>query len=180
MTGAGDEDTDMIQRARVSDEEFRERVEPLLPRAAAYAFAIVRNREDAEDAVQEATLKACLAMDRYDRFQSFKGWFFAIVRNASLDLLRKHRRNPLRGAADIDEAPLATGDKRDGMQLSDAMGWALTQLTPAHREVLELRYFGDCSYQDIAASLDIPMGTVMSRLHAARQALNVVYRKEVA
>jgi len=170
----------MIQRARVSDEEFRGWVEPLLHRTAAYAFAIVRNREDAEDAVQEAMLKACLAVDRYDRSQSFKGWFFAIVRNTCRDLLRKHRTNPLRGAADVDELPLETLDKRDGMQLKDVLDWALRQLTPAHREILELRYFGDCSYRDIAASLNIPLGTVMSRLHAARQALNVVYRKEVA
>jgi RNA polymerase sigma-70 factor (ECF subfamily) len=54
----------------------------------------------------------------------------------------------------------------------------LAQLSLAHREIIELRYFGDCSYQEIAEALGIPEGTVMSRLHLARRALAAIYRKE--
>ena len=60
----------------------------------------------------------------------------------------------------------------------EAVHEALDRLSPPHREILELRYFGDCSYRDIATALGIPQGTVMSRLHAARQALAAAYRKD--
>ena len=56
---------------------------------------------------------------------------------------------------------------------------ALARLTPAHREILELRYFGGCSYRDLAEALAIPAGTVMSRLHAARLALAAAYGKDL-
>jgi RNA polymerase sigma-70 factor (ECF subfamily) len=55
---------------------------------------------------------------------------------------------------------------------------ALAKLTPTHREILQLRYFGGCSYSEMAESLSIPVGTVMSRLHAARQALAAAYGKD--
>ena len=54
----------------------------------------------------------------------------------------------------------------------------LDQLSEAHREILQLRYFGGCSYREIAGALGIPAGTVMSRLYAARQALTDIYRED--
>ena len=61
------------------------------------------------------------------------------------------------------------------IEQEDEVRNALQKLHPLHREILELRYFGDCSYREIATALDIPEGTVMSRLHAARQALVEVF-----
>jgi len=160
---------------RVSGDEFRQLIEPLLERAGAYAFSIVRNREDAEDAVQNAALKAYQSMEYFDRSRSFKGWWFAIIRNCCLDLLRKRRRRP--AAVDPTELPAGRGDERDNLEQRDKLSWALNQLTRAHREIIELRYLGDCSYREIAEVLGIPEGTVMSRLHAARQALACIYGK---
>jgi RNA polymerase sigma-70 factor (ECF subfamily) len=60
----------------------------------------------------------------------------------------------------------------------DQLRAALAELSDSHREILELRYFGNCSYRDIANVLGIPEGTVMSRLYAARQALAAIYEKE--
>jgi RNA polymerase sigma-70 factor (ECF subfamily) len=55
---------------------------------------------------------------------------------------------------------------------------AIAQLSPEHREIIQLRYFGDCSYQEIATALGVPVGTVMSRLHAARRALVAISERE--
>lgn len=161
---------------RPTDAEFGAWVEPLLGRAAAYAWSILRDRGDAEDAVQEGLWKAWRALDRYDRSRAFKGWWFAIIRNCCLDLCRRRSRHPTGGT---DPDTLASdGDARQALERHDQVAWALSRLTPAHREVLQLRYFGDCSYREIAEALHIPAGTVMSRLHAARHALANALEKE--
>lgn len=169
----------MPQPPRIDAEEFQSWIEPLLDRAGAYAYAIVRNREDAEDAVQEAALKAYLAQSRYDRSRSFKGWWFAIIRNCCLDLLRGKHARPAGGEVDPDDLPSARPSQSDTIEQKDMLDWALNQIDPAHREILELRYSGDCSYKDIATALDIPVGTVMSRLHAARKAMSAICEGEV-
>jgi RNA polymerase sigma-70 factor (ECF subfamily) len=166
----------MHRRTRLSDTEFRQRLESLLPRAAGYAWTVVRNRDDAEDAVQEAALKAYRNRNRYDRTRSFKGWWFAIVRNCCIDLVRR-RRPGAAVSADVDSLP--AWEPPEPHQYED-LHQAIARLSPPHREILELRYFGDCSYRDIAEALGIPQGTVMSRLHAARGALAVLVRKETA
>jgi len=152
---------------------FETWVAPLLGRAAAYARALVRNSSDAEDAVQEALLKGYLGLAGYDRSRPFAGWWFAILRNSCLDLIRRRK---VRWRLWARASPVAAIDA-DTHQAEELLA-CLGQLTPLQREILELRYFGDCSYRDIAETLGIPVGTVMSRLHAARQALADLYRKE--
>ena len=142
---------------------------PLLDRAAGYAYALLRHRADAEDAVQEALLKGYLHLDDYDPTRPFKGWWFAVLANCCRDLLRRRRRRSEVPLGPADAAGPGPDARRE--ELLDALG----RLTPLQREVLELRYFGDCSYREIAAALGIPEGTVMSRLHAARQALAALY-----
>jgi RNA polymerase sigma factor (sigma-70 family) len=155
--------------------DFQQHVEPLLPQSAAYAYAIVRSREDAEDAVQEAAIKAYQAFAGYNPSCPFKGWWLTILRNCCRDLLRRRQSRPVTVAMEHADLPPQTawpsnlcGDLRE----------ALDQLSESHREILQLRYFGGCSYREIADVLVIPAGTVMSRLYAARQALSDIYREE--
>jgi RNA polymerase sigma-70 factor (ECF subfamily) len=155
---------------------FAQWVEPLMGRAAGYAYSLVRNRADAEDALQEALLKGYLGVRAYDRARPFKGWWFAVLRNCCLDLLRRRKARaalPLESAAEVEA-------RGDGGGEAEGLLSALAKLTPPQREVLELRYFGDCSYREIAEALGVAEGTVMSRLHAARQALAAVYRRDEA
>jgi RNA polymerase sigma-70 factor, ECF subfamily len=149
---------------------FHQWVKPLLEHAAGYAYSIVGRHADAEDAVQEALLKAYRALQSYDRARSFKGWWFAIVRNCCLDLLQKQRSKP--PTVPIEYAHQIAARKAEA---AEPLREALAKLTPTHREILQLRYFGGCSYRDLAEALGIPEGTVMSRLHAARQALAAAY-----
>ena len=168
----------MGERTLAEHDQYRAWVEPLLERAAAYALSIVGNREDAEDAVQEAAVKAYRSLDRYDRSQSFRGWWFAIVRNCCLDLMRKRRARPETATVDLADTALSGSDEWEVVARRNDLRSALSQLSPVHRLMIELRYFGDCSYADIATALGIPVGTVMSRLHAAREALAKTYRRE--
>jgi len=147
-------------------------LEPLLGRSAGYARAIVGNRADAQDMVQEAALKLWRSIASFDPRRSFEGWFFAILRNCCRDLLRRRATQPL--CAGIDDLPEKTAEAQDWEALRSSLG----RLSSTHRQILELRYFGQCSYREIAGALEIPEGTVMSRLHAAREALAAAYRLE--
>lgn len=159
----------------MSDNDFQQRIEPLLRQSAAYAYVIVGNREDAEDAVQEAAIKAYRAFAGYHPSSPFRSWWLAILRNCCRDLLRRRQSRPATVA--IERAELRHEVVPPSVQHHDLQE-ALDELSEAHREILQLRYFGGCSYQEMAHLLSIPIGTVMSRLHAARQALGDIYRKD--
>lgn len=164
----------MNRRDGLTSKDYQRRIEPLLQRAAAYAYAIVGNREDAEDAVQEAALKGYRALASYDRARPFEGWWFVIVRNSAKDLLRRRKARP--STVSIDQADLPSGTQ-DHVERNEALWEAIQRLAPPHQEILHLRYFADCSYREMAASLGIPEGTVMSRLHAARRSLASIYKR---
>ena len=164
------------KHSSTTEESFQQRIEPLLACAAAYAYAIVHHREDAEDVLQEAALKGFRAFDSYDPARPFKGWWFTIIRNCCRDLLRgKRTRGP---SIAIEQSELAIS-RKSHVDQQDEMQFALGKLSDTHREILELRYFGDCSYREIAAVLSIPEGTVMSRLYVARRALAAIYKRRV-
>jgi RNA polymerase sigma-70 factor (ECF subfamily) len=148
---------------------------PLLPRAGGYALALLRSRADAEDAVQAAALRGLERLITYDERRPFKGWWFAILRNGCIDQLRRRKAAPT-VALDGDYPATETEAGSDWASL-DA---AIVALTPAHREILRLRYFGELSYAELAAALEVPVGTVMSRLHAARIALAGLMQEEDA
>ena len=152
---------------------FLQMVQPLLERAGGYAYSIVGNHADAEDAVQEAMWKGYRGLAAFDRDRSFKAWWFAIIRNCCRDILQRRRTRPR-------TLPFQQADQlvAHGADASEPLRESLATLTPMLREILELKYFGGFSYREIAESLAIPLGTVMSRLHAARLALAAAYGKE--
>jgi RNA polymerase sigma-70 factor (ECF subfamily) len=146
----------------------------LLGEAAAYARSFLGNRPDAEDAVQQAALQAWHRIEQYDTTRPFKGWWFAILRNCCFDLLRQRRTATTRGIDGIDPPDTRATEVFDWERL-DA---GLRNLSPAHQEILRLRYYGGLSYEALAETLGIPKGTVMSRLHLARKALAEQLRSE--
>lgn len=149
-------------------------LEPWLEQAAGYARSILRNRHDAEDAVQQAVLRGLERFSSYDGTRPFKGWWFAILRNGCIDLLRS-RRSRATVALEPHDPPARPAAPAGGWEaLADAIG----RLTPDHQEILRLRYFAELSYQELAEAVNIPAGTVMSRLHAARKSLAAHYPKE--
>ena len=146
---------------------FRTLVERYQSRAFGHALAITRNRDDAQDAVQDAFLNAHRALHTFDRERAFYSWFYAILRNCCYKLLAGRRVDIVEDAVRLDllESPNLPVDDRLAIE------WALAALSPSDREVIMLRHFDGLSYAELGASLEIPLGTVMSRLFNARKRL---------
>jgi RNA polymerase sigma-70 factor (ECF subfamily) len=149
-------------------------LQPLLGQAAGYSRSILRTRHDAEDAVQQAALRGLERIATFDASRSFKGWWFAILRNCCIDTLREFRAAKTESLENFDPPDCMPPDTSAWECLSTAMN----RLSQDHREILRLRYFADLSYRELAETLNIPQGTVMSRLHLARKALQAQMRKE--
>ena len=152
------------------------------PRALALATGIVGNREDALDLVQEACFKSYRALKSFIPGRPFFPWFYRILRNACIQHLRSRRVRrsvPLLRQV-VGESHVIEPEDRSAMlpedivardENSKRVGDALVRLASADAEILMLKHFDGLSYKEIAASLSIPVGTVMSRLHAARRRL---------
>ncbi|MFH1523793.1 MAG: sigma-70 family RNA polymerase sigma factor [Chloroflexota bacterium] len=126
----------------------------------------------AEDAAQEAFLRAWLHLASYRPQASLRNWLYRIAINAVLDVLRKDRNMP----GDLESVPVA--DRHPGpeeqfykREQARRVQLAVSSLSESNRAVLVLREYGDLSYQEIATALEIPIGTVMSRLNYARNYL---------
>jgi RNA polymerase sigma-70 factor (ECF subfamily) len=150
------------------------------PRLLAVAMRIVRDRDDAEDVVQEALLKVCRSLTHFEGRAAFSTWLHRIVVNAALDRLRRHQARRDRVADDDDERAQEVVDGVDEQtpervvsrrETGAVVRGALARLSTAHREVLELRELEGESYRDLARLVQCPVGTVMSRLHHARHRL---------
>ncbi len=149
-------------------------------RRPAYRLArrITRNHEDADDVVQESYVKAYRALRRYDPARAFGPWFFTIVARSALSQVRNRARRatvPLDepgpdGTTLADRLHDETMDLAGRQRLMDVER-AMSSLSDEHRGILALRVDADLSYSDIAEVLDLPVGTVMSRLARAREAL---------
>lgn len=176
----------LVARARAGDEKAREE---LFRRHFGIAYRVARRQlghdQDAMDAVQDGFLKAVRHLDGFDGRSGFRTWLLRIVTNAALDFGRKRRR---RQAFSLDEGEgsgLEVADETvknpaEGLQREDlrqALDEALECLSPAIRATFILRAEAGLSYEEIAASQDVPIGTVMSRLYYARQRLQSVLER---
>jgi len=149
-------------------------------RRPAYRLArrITRNHEDADDVVQDSYVKAYRALARFEPGRAFGPWFLTIVARSALSQIRQRTRRasvPLDepgadGTTLAEKIPDAAMDVA-GMQRLLDVEEALERLTEEQRAILALRVDGDLPYAEIASALDVPVGTVMSRLARAREAL---------
>ena len=169
----------LIQEAREGNRAaFGALVRLYQRRAYAAAYSIVGNADDAVDIAQEAFVRAFRAMERFDPAMPFYPWLYRIVRNICFNQLRKRNR---RGEVSLHELMESGYDACDTgrtpeeqAELEDlkrSICTAMQGLSPDHQEILRLRHFLELTYAEIAECLNIPQGTVMSRLHAARKAL---------
>jgi len=125
------------------------------------AFLVTRDAHAAEDIAQEAFLQAIRVLDRFDRARPFAPWLHRIVTNRALDWARAHAlRRPVEAAGEL-AAPAARSE------LSDDVAEAIGRLAPDQRAVIVLRYLLEHTPGEIAEMLDLPRGTVNSRLRRA-------------
>ena len=153
-----------------------------------YAVALSRNRVDAEDLVQETYVRALRAVGRLRKESNIKSWLFTILRNIWRNQLRQSRATVQMSGMDIDqflpELPAPTGKDPHSILITSLdqqqVRHAISQLAIEFREIILLREFEELSYQEIAAVLNCPIGTVMSRLGRARSKLRVILSSSLA
>jgi RNA polymerase sigma-70 factor (ECF subfamily) len=145
------------------------------PRAYRAAYLVVHDAAAAEDIAQEAFLAAVRAIDRFDRRRPFGPWMHRIVVNRAIDVTRARalRREVDATAAASAQAP----PDPPSSPLSDDLVAALAELSPEHRAVVVLRYVFDYTPGEIAQALDMPRGTVNSRLRRALDRLGEVVER---
>jgi RNA polymerase sigma-70 factor (ECF subfamily) len=177
------DDREVVAAARQGDRAaFETLVRRHQRRALAVALGILRNREDARDACQDAFLRAFRAIDSFDGEAQLGTWLHRIVVNVCIDRLR--RATP--GVVALDDvAGLLAGDDdparaAEGAELGVRIRSALAQLGPKHRTALVLREVQGLSYRQIAAATKTSLGTVMSRLFHARKKMQALLASDGA
>ena len=157
----------------VGQDRFAHFVVPEIEVMYRVARSITPNAADAEDLVQDALVRAYRAIDRFDGRHP-RAWLLTIVRNTQINRTRRRRPSLLDDpdAADV-EARMETSESGEDTYLDtafdDRVEAALAALAPDGRRVVELVDLADLSYAEAAEVLEIPIGTVMSRLHRARR-----------
>jgi RNA polymerase sigma-70 factor (ECF subfamily) len=158
-----------------------------LPHAdALYNFALkmTRSRKDAEDLVQDTFLRAFRFFHRFERGTNIRAWLFRILKNTYINTYRKGKRTPDHvdwsqveefydtvASDDVLKRHKTPEEELIEGSLDRRIEEAIASLPEEYRAVVILNFAEDLSYKEIAEALDIPMGTVMSRLHRARKIL---------
>ena len=150
--------------AKISDDVFVEEVRALKKTAFGTAFLILRNTADCEDAMSAAITKAYEHRGKLKKRDSFRAWFLRILRNEAYTILRERRK--VFETDEISEQPAPFPDTAQNLDLYDA----LMQISEDQRNALYLKQEGYTT-EEIAVTMNIPVGTVKSRIFRAKEAL---------
>lgn len=173
LKGNGEmDDRDLIARAQQGDRQaFTELVTRHQAGIVSLTYRMCGDLRLAEDAAQEAFVRLWQNLDNYKPQYAFRGWLYRIAANAALDSLRRERPTAVLDPLSMADPGLSPERSVEENQRAAQVRRAISQLSPALRMVLILREYQELSYQEIADALDIPVGTVMSRLNSARAQL---------
>ena len=152
----------------ISDQAFADNVRALERTAFSICYLLLKSEADCEDAIGRAILKAYEKRHQLKEISAFRAWFLAIVKNESMSILRARRR-----VVPLDEWRESAAPSRETLDLYDA----LDRLPEAQKLVLLLRGQG-YRVDEIAAILSVPSGTVKSRIHRAKAAIQTEYQEE--
>lgn len=162
-------------------------VEQFKREAFYHAFALLKNEADAADACQEAFACAFAAMPKLGHLDKFYPWFYRILRNRCLNMIARTKtreshasseREKVNSVESHDSSPTPSSILVD-REKKEEVWHNLAELSKNHREILTLKYIHGFRYDEISATLGIPRGTVMSRLHAAREAFRSLPISEI-
>jgi RNA polymerase sigma-70 factor (ECF subfamily) len=177
-----EDENDLIEQARQGDRNaFGELVRSYYPGVVRVVYRLCGDTGLSEDMTQETFLRAWLNLPSFRPQSSLRNWLYRIAVNATLDVLRRRTDEPLE-----DEVYRMYPDQTAGPETSliekervALLQQAMHSLPEAARSVLVLREYGSLSYQEIASVLDIPVGTVMSRLNYARNRLRDLLKDDL-
>ena len=184
-------DTDLVDLVQGGDATaFRGLVERFQGRIYAHIYGMIRNREEARDLTQEAFVKAYRNIGGFRREASFTTWLYRIASNVTIDYIRKHRRVRMSEfderighqeqgdeVWDPDHLRRSPGRDLERTQLYGRIMDAMQKLPDDQRQAVLLREIEGFSYREIAETMGIPEGTVMSRLFYARKKLQALLQE---
>lgn len=141
-------------------------------------LSILKDKTEAEDATQETFIKAWNNLDKYDMDKKFSTWLFTVGSNISKNIVRKRDRWSFIGKLSLlggkgSDPPT----KIEKEERKKDIRQALFNLKPKYRAPLIMQFWGELSYQDISEVLDIPEGTVKTRLHRGKEKLKASYQE---
>lgn len=168
----------IADKHKLFDAEFLPQIDALIT----FAFHLTYNEEDANDLVQETYLNAFRFIEKYDKGTNAKAWLFRILKNAFINQYRKKSKSPKKVDIDtvsINEEEGGTNlsgyiDLREELfdeQMGDEVTAALNSIPVEYRTVILLCDLEGFSYEEISKIIEVPIGTVRSRLHRARNVL---------
>jgi RNA polymerase sigma-70 factor (ECF subfamily) len=175
--------------ARGREAAYRELIRRYQRPVFSLIYRMVRDRELAEDLAQETFIKVLNAIDSYRPEYKFSSWIFKIANNAAIDQLRRRALNTLsldgspnaENAEAVEATTLQIGDPRESQldevtskELGSQIEAAIGQLRPEYRSCILLRHVDGRSYEEIAQVLDLPLGTVKTYIHRARNELRIL------
>ena len=179
------EDRKLVADAKKGDPKAFETLEGKYRKSVYYMLLkMVKNADDAEDLTQEAFAKAFVSIHKFDSKYAFSTWLFRIATNNCIDFIRKKRVStvsidqPMEGddgstmrfdVRDYDLDPNQTMLKKQRKQY---LAKAIDRLPEKYRTLVDLRYFKELSYEEVANELQIPLGTVKAQLFRARELLS--------
>lgn len=182
-------DADVVSLAQQGrDTAFRELIRRYERPVFSLIFRMVRDRELAEDLAQDTFVKVLNHIDRYRPEFKLSSWLFKIANNVAIDHLRRRRLNTISMSgspyAASSEAIEATSfevaakqetalEEMASRELGSAIEQAIGKLRPEYRSCIMLRHVEGRSYEEIAATLDLPLGTVKTYIHRARNELKI-------
>lgn len=180
-------DADVVRLAQEGRERaFRELVRRYERPVFSLIYRMVRDRETSEDLAQETFVKILNHIDKYSPEFKFSSWIFKIANNVAIDHLRRktldtvsidgspHARTAAESAAsslDIAADQESALDELEARELGTAIERAVAGLRPVYRACIMLRHVEGRSYEEIASTLDLPLGTVKTYIHRARHEL---------
>ncbi|WP_309672208.1 sigma-70 family RNA polymerase sigma factor [Gemmatimonas sp.] len=180
-------DADVVRLAQQGRElAFRELVRRYERPVFSLVFRMVRDRETAEDLAQDAFVKVLNHIDKYSPEFKFSSWLFKIANNVAIDHLRQRRLDTISmdgsphasSASEVEATTLnleseqeSALDELEAKELGSAIEQAIAKLRPEYRACIMLRHVEGRSYEEIAATLDLPLGTVKTYIHRARHEL---------
>ncbi len=151
--------------------DFERELKGVLDALYNIAFQLTRSRHDAEDLVQEASLRGYRNFHRFEEGTNFKAWMMTVLRNIYINEYRKKARGPAKLEYREGETEKYSSNPTGETGFGEKTGEIIAGMPEEMRSVLTLFYVEGFSYREIAEIMNIPEGTVMSRLHGARREL---------
>lgn len=147
-----------------------------------HCYRMLGNAHEAEDIAQEAFIRAYINIDSYDLNRKFSTWLYRIATNLTIDRVRKRKPDyyldaEVKGAdglnmySQLESDNLLPEEEVENLELKSYIHQEISELPPKYRSIIILRYLEEFSLQEISDILDIPLGTVKTRVHRGREAL---------